>query len=253
MSVYFYWSGQEFDYGNLLAVASAALHAPGEVVLIVDERPVGNPNFDCLSAIENVTVKPLVLDDLMPPEHAALYQRMRFPAHRSDLVSFWLLTRHGGIYLDTDTVTRSTLTDIPPRFLLTDGKIVQLGLLALPKGDALGERMLESFLGMPEKDLDVYQSIVYRWTQVVREAGDAVEFGDLDAYFPVHWKQWETIFRPGEFPGDMDAIHILHHYGYFSRAYTARMNARWIAQNDCLFSRVAAPVIDELGRVGVRL
>ncbi|MEW2514689.1 glycosyltransferase [Streptomyces sp. NPDC046870] len=244
--VHFYWSGQEFDFGHFLAVASAAAHAPGRVVVIVDEEPAGNRYFELLRSVPRVEIEPLCLEELMSPAHADLYRRMTFVAHRSDLVSFCVLASRGGLYLDTDTLTRRPLGELPDRLLLEDGKIVQVGVLAFPPGDPLPAAMVEDFLHLPEKDLAVYQSIVYRWTRLVRASTAPDDFSPHDRFFPVHWKQWETIFRDDDRPELRDDIHILHHYGYFSRAYTRQMDTAWLRSHPCLFSELALPVVEEL-------
>jgi hypothetical protein len=244
VAVFFYWSGQDFDFGNYIALASASLHAPDGVVLLVDERPVDNRWFDRVAGLPDVVVQPLVLHELMSDDHADLYRRMTFVAHRSDLVRFCALARYGGIYLDTDTITMRSLANVGPRLLLDDGKIVHIGTLALAAGDPLAERMLDSLLSMPDSDLAVYQSVVYRWTPIARANADSRDFGDLAEFFPVHWKDWETIFRQGAFTGDAGRIHVLHHYGYFSRRYTAEMDEHWIAGRPCLFSTLATAVME---------
>jgi hypothetical protein len=246
MTVYLYWSGPDFDFGNFLAVASAAVHTPDDVTLLVDEQPEHNPSFERLRSIPNVRIEPVLVDDLMSAEHAALYRRMRFVAHRSDLVSFCVLAQRGGIYLDTDTLTRRSLADLPDRLLFDDGKIIHVGAMSFPPGDPLPAAMMADFLLMPEADFDVYQSIVYRWTRLVRSAAAPADYGVLSSFFPVHWKEWEGIFQPGGFDGDLDSIHVLHHYGYFSRKYTATMDEAWLAANPCLFSAIARPVLAEL-------
>ena len=246
MPVYFYWTGQRFDFANYLAIASAALHTNGQVVVHVDDGPVDNPHFDRLRTHGNVSIEPLRPRDLMSDEHAALYRRLIFPAHRADLVRFCTLYEFGGLSLDTDTVVRRSLDDLPARLLLTDNKVVYVGTLALPSGDPLAGRMLAELLTVPDDDLARYPSIVHRWTQVVRDAGDSVPFGDADAFFPVHWQDWESIFQPGGWTTDVESIHVLHHYGYFSRTITADMNEQWLAEHPCLFTTVATPVVRAL-------
>lgn len=255
MNVYFYWSGQAFDFGHLLAIASAALHAPGDVVVLTDEQPLQSERFRQLFELPNVRVEPLDLATIMSADHIALYHRMRFVAHKSDLVRFAALAKWGGLYLDTDTVTlRPLRPSMNGRLLLDDGKVVYVGMMTLPAGDPLLLRMLDELVSMPEADLDVYQSIVYRWTTVVREAPEPIRFGQLAEFAPVHWRDWERIFIPGGFDGDVDRIRVLHHYGYFSRQYTASMDVGWLHANPCLFSRVALPVVDDLRtRLGVHL
>lgn len=100
---------------------------------------------------------------------------------------------------------------------------------------------------MPEADLDVYQSIIYSWTHIVRDHSPNVKCGDLDAYFPVHWKNWERVFTERQ---PVDGIRVLHHYGYFSRQYTRTMDKAWIYRNDCLFSDLARPLLSDLHRLG---
>ncbi|MFF5259932.1 glycosyltransferase [Actinomadura viridis] len=244
MSVFFYWSGQEFDFGNYLAVASAARHASGmDVVVVVDERPVDNVHFDRTGRLPGVTVEPLDTRSLLPPELRLLYDRMRFVAHRSDLVRLALLAEHGGIYLDTDTLTCADLGRTPEVLLLDDAKIVHLGCLALPAGHPVLTSTLAALAELPEADLDVYQSIIYRWTRIVREHSPPVEFGDLRSYFPVHWNDWEVVFTE-RLPSD--TIRVLHHYGYYSRKYTRVMDEEWIRRNDCLFSDLARPLLRDL-------
>ncbi|MFD8248520.1 glycosyltransferase [Nocardia sp. NPDC059691] len=246
MTVFLYWSGQEFDFGNYLAVASAAVHTSGDVVVLVDERPVNNPFFDRLLDISNVEVRPLRLDSLMSGRHAQLYESMQFVAHRSDLVGFAALAEYGGIVLDTDTLTVRDLDDLPDVLLFEDEKIVYLGVVGLPRAHPISVNMLDSLLAMPEKDLGVYQSIVYRWTDVVRAEAPAMT--PLSKVFPLHWREWERIFLPDGYQADTEPIHILHHYGYYSRKYTKEMNEDWLRENPCLFSALALPVLDKLSR-----
>jgi hypothetical protein len=246
MPLYMYWSGPAFDFGNFLAVASAALHTPDRVVLLVDEEPVGNHWFSLLASVPRVAVEPVDADRRMSAAHAALYRRMTFVAHRSDLVSFWVLAHGGGFYLDTDTLTRRTLAGLPPRLLFDDGKIVHVGAMSFPPGDPLPAAMVDDLLRMPAEDLDVYQSIVYRWTRFVRQAAAPGDFGALDSFFPVHWKEWERIFTEPGREDEADAVHVLHHYGWFSRKYTAEMDVAWLRSHPCLFSEIALPVVAEL-------
>ncbi|WP_326690287.1 MULTISPECIES: glycosyltransferase [unclassified Streptomyces] len=244
MNIFFYWSGQEFDFGNYLAVASAACRTPGSnVVVVVDERPVDNVHFSRIERLPGVTLEPLDLESLVSPELRLLYGRMRFVAHRSDLVRLALLAKYGGVYLDTDTLTVADLSGTPEVLLLDDGKIVHLGCMALPAGHPVLAATLAVLEEMPEVDLDVYQSIIYYWTRVVRAHSPAVEFGDLHAYFPVHWKSWERVFTE-RWP--LEGIRVLHHYGYHSRRYTRAMDEEWIRRNDCLFSDLARPLLRDL-------
>lgn len=248
MNVYFYWSGQNFDFSNFLAVASAAIHnEKSNVFVLIDERPRKNIHFDRLSRVPGVHIEQITPGDVMSSKHLSLYYRMHFTAHRADLIRFSMLSRYGGLYLDTDTLTCRSLDNLPTTLLLYDGKIVHIGIMALPRRHPLLERMLQSSLEMPEDDLNVYQSIVYRWTNLVRETCSDLQFGDLQAFLPVHWKEWECIFVEGGFAGNRDRIHILHHYGYFSRQYTANMDAQWLANHPCLYSALARPILDMLG------
>jgi hypothetical protein len=109
--------------------------------------------------------------------------------------------------------------------------------------------MLDSLLEMPTTDWTVYQSIVYHWTDVVRSSPVPVVFSDLEAFFPLHWKQWEDIFRSGRFGGDPASVRILHHYGYFSRRITSHMDAGTLQFSSSLFSVLARPVVAELAKV----
>ncbi|MDG4765262.1 glycosyltransferase [Solwaraspora sp. WMMD406] len=245
MPVYFYWSGQDFDFGNLLAIASAAVHHP-QIVVIVDETPRRNVWYDAVPELPGVRVERLDLDELPSVAHADLYRRMRFVAHRADLVRFGVLAARGGIYLDTDTLTCRPIASPGSRLLLRDDKIVHIGVIALPAGDSLANAMLDRFTTIPDKDLDVYQSVVYHWTDVVRNSPEAVTFGGLDDFFPVHWRDWEQIFQPAGFAGDPDRVTVLHHYGYFSRAYTRGMTAHWLDTHPCLFSSLARPLLDQV-------
>ncbi|MFJ4851710.1 MULTISPECIES: glycosyltransferase [unclassified Streptomyces] len=246
MPVYMYWSGQDFDFGNFLAVASAGLHTPDRVVLLVDEVPVDNHWFSLLAKVPRISVEPVDAESRLTPEHAALYRRMTYVAHRSDLISFWALAHGGGLYLDTDTLTTRPLDDLPHRLLLDDGKIVHIGVMGFPPGDPLPAAMVDDLLLMPPQDLDVYQSIVYRWTRLVRQTAEPGDFADLRSFFPRHWKEWEEIFTRPARAGETDSIRILHHYGWFSRHYTASMDVAWLRSHPCLFSELALPVVAAL-------
>ncbi len=112
LCAHFIWFGQQFPWVNLLAVRSAALRGGFErVVLHHDSDLSSTPWYRELTDTPRVTLQRLDLAGLLErcaPHGAglrAVYDRLRTPATRSDLVRFALLLSQGGVYLDIDTVT----------------------------------------------------------------------------------------------------------------------------------------------------
>lgn len=106
------WFGSSFPWVNVLAVRSAALLGGfDEVVLHHDSDLSGTPHYQELVSTPRVSLRPLDVPALLArcaPYGAgllAVFQRLRTPATRSDLVRFALLYCEGGVYLDIDTVT----------------------------------------------------------------------------------------------------------------------------------------------------
>jgi hypothetical protein len=242
MDVHFFWSGPDPDLAVEVAVASAALRTPSARVAVVTDLPRDDAVARRLAALPNVELVPLRPDRLLGGALRRVYDRARFVQHRSDVVRFALLAEHGGVYLDTDTVTLRPLDVLAPEALFHDGKIVHTGVLAVPPGHPAVLDVLGVLAGISDADLAVYQSIVHHWTRAVMARHAEVVLADLDLAFPVHWTEWERLFRPGEpdLPGERAVV--LHHYGWFSRERTRAMTPRWLEENDCAFSRAALPV-----------
>jgi hypothetical protein len=253
-TVYFYWSGSTFDFGHLMAIGSAALRSGLDVTVLVDEAPRKNRYFDLLRLIPHVTIQPLRLLDWMSEDMANLYHRFVYVAHRSDLVSFCVLSRTGGLYMDTDTLTIRSFAPSGQRLLFEDGEIVQTGVMAMPANDTLAILMLDEFRDLTNEELMAYESIVLRWSALARRLARQDDFGDSSKAFPVHWRDWEWIFSPpGREPSTTNKsvttrpdVDVLHHYGYFSSKYTSQMSLTFLTTWPCWYSELALPVAYEL-------
>lgn len=112
---HFVWFGQAFPWVNVLAVRSAALKGGfDEVVLHHDSDLSATPYYRELVETPGVRLRRLdpheVIERCAPyvTELTEIYERLRTPATRSDLMRFALLYSVGGVYLDIDTVTRAS-------------------------------------------------------------------------------------------------------------------------------------------------
>jgi hypothetical protein len=104
---------------NVLGVRSAALRGGLErVTLHHDSDLSGTPHYRELVETEGVDLVRLDADALfesagdMAGALAQAFGRAQLPAVRSDLLRLALLYAHGGIYLDTDTITIAPLDDL---------------------------------------------------------------------------------------------------------------------------------------------
>jgi Glycosyltransferase sugar-binding region containing DXD motif len=112
LRAHFVWFGAQFPWVNLLAVRSAAVRGGfTELVLHHDSDLSTTPYFDELVAIPGLRLARLRIPELLRacepygPELGLVFDRLRTPAVRSDLVRLALLHSQGGVYLDLDTVT----------------------------------------------------------------------------------------------------------------------------------------------------
>lgn len=244
--VFFFWTGQEFDFSHLLALDSARRFSIDPVHFVVDEPPVDNEHFRRAASLAGVTVERLDPAQLMPAPLAALYRRLRFRAHKADLVRFCLLLERGGIYLDCDTLTCGSLERLAGNFLIRDDRIVHNSIMALEAGHPLLRAMVHALVHEDERTFDSYPAVVHLWTRVVeRERAPAVTFLPEREFFPVRWYDWERLFRPDASEIDTDGITVLHHFGYFSRRYTAEMDLTWLREHPCPYSELARSILDE--------
>jgi len=111
------WMGKGFSYCCRLAVESITVADPGasiEVHLLGD-RP-DTIHFDLVDAMPEVSVVPIVLDELFAehPHLRAVYDGIPADAHsaRSNLLRYLLLWQRGGVYVDFDVILRKPLADL---------------------------------------------------------------------------------------------------------------------------------------------
>lgn len=117
---HFVWIGAELAYVHVLAVASAALRGGFERVLFhhTDELE-GDPHFAELARIPSVEARRLAPHALLEAAGGArlvdCYRALTRPAAQSNLIRVALLHESGGVYLDTDTLTRKSFAPLLAR------------------------------------------------------------------------------------------------------------------------------------------
>jgi hypothetical protein len=107
---HFIWLGKGFLWVHGLAVSSAARHGGFErVVLHHDGALESAPSSAALASLPRVELQQLHADALLEGAGGGAfvdcYRELTAPAARANLLRLALLAEHGGVYLDTDTVT----------------------------------------------------------------------------------------------------------------------------------------------------
>jgi hypothetical protein len=117
---HFVWLGQKLPFVFVLAAASAARRGGFEQVLFHHTDPLqGEPAFGFLSRIAGVEARPV--DAVALCEQAGggrlvdCYRDLDEPAARANVLRAALLREHGGVYLDTDTLTLQSLSSLRAR------------------------------------------------------------------------------------------------------------------------------------------
>jgi len=120
--LHFVWYGRSLPDFALIAMASALRHNPGSTVWLWHE-----PELERSQALERLTAQGLRLCRIDLPQLAQqvpqdsdlntelllrIYSHLRAPAARSNLLRQLALYVHGGIYLDTDTLTLRCLSQL---------------------------------------------------------------------------------------------------------------------------------------------
>lgn len=119
-TAHFVWIGAELAYVHVLAVASAALHGGFERVLFhhTDELE-DHPHFAELARVPKVEARRLAPHALLEAAGGArlvdCYRALARPAAQSNLIRVALLHESGGVYLDTDTLTRKSFAPLLAR------------------------------------------------------------------------------------------------------------------------------------------
>jgi hypothetical protein len=115
-TAHFVWFGAAFPWLNVLAVRSAAVRGGFDrVVLHHDSDLSATPHFRELLTTPNLELRRLdpaelfAKTDAYAAELPEIFDRLRAPATRSDLVRLAVLYAEGGVYLDLDTVTVRSL------------------------------------------------------------------------------------------------------------------------------------------------
>jgi hypothetical protein len=117
---HFVWLGEKLPFVFVLAAASAARRGGFEQVLFHHTDPLkGEPAFGFLSRIPGVEARPM--DAVALCEQAGggrlvdCYRDLEQPAARANVLRVALLREHGGVYLDTDTLTLRSLSSLRAR------------------------------------------------------------------------------------------------------------------------------------------
>jgi hypothetical protein len=113
----FIWFGKNFPYGNYLAMQSARRQCqPDEILLLCDQPDAIRPHLGPAAEWPELKLLPADVswfEDLPAGTETvrAIFEKSRHPPTRANLLRLACLYRHGGIYLDFDTVT---LRDLEP-------------------------------------------------------------------------------------------------------------------------------------------
>jgi hypothetical protein len=129
----FIWFGRAFPYGNLLALRSARRwFKPEEILLIVDDPVAILSMLEECAAWPELRVRRADASWFEGLPHAAALATEVFgkglsPATKANLIRLAALYKHGGVYLDFDTITLGGAT----RDAIGDERRDPRGLLAL--------------------------------------------------------------------------------------------------------------------------
>jgi hypothetical protein len=109
----FVWLGQSMPWVNLLAVASAVLRGGFDRVLFHHSDALARTSpFDDIARLPRVEVRRLeplaLLEAAGGPALVDCFRDLSLPAAKSNVLRIALLAEHGGVYLDTDTLTLRT-------------------------------------------------------------------------------------------------------------------------------------------------
>jgi inositol phosphorylceramide mannosyltransferase catalytic subunit len=165
-------------------------------------------------------------DDLERPE---IYERLRQPAERSDMLRLELLKRHGGVYIDSDFECRRPLEPLLDgvEFFVADLKPNRVNNAII--GSTPGHRILERAIA----ELRPRQS----WGLVDKDGTGPLFLNRLLADEPqVTVFGWE-LFYPRTPDEERNAVAIHHHARSWQdadgfRRYAEKVEARWAKAQD---------------------
>lgn len=130
--LHYVWYGRSFPLLNRIAVESALTHCRPERVTLWHADPLdGQPQLERLRRWPAFETRRLESTSLFPDDPAdgldsrvlrRIYDRVRSPISRSNLARAGVLHRHGGVYLDMDTLVLRDLAPLRrlPGFLGTE-------------------------------------------------------------------------------------------------------------------------------------
>jgi hypothetical protein len=119
-AAHFVWLGADLPWVHLLAVASSARFGGFErVVLHHTDALADAPQVRALTSLERVSVARLDPEALLEQAGVSAlvdtYRELRTPAAKSNVLRVALLHEHGGVYLDTDTITLRSFEPLAAR------------------------------------------------------------------------------------------------------------------------------------------
>jgi hypothetical protein len=116
---HFIWLGRDFPWVNVLALRSAAERGGFQrVTLHHDEDLSTTPHYPALAGIAGLELRRLSVDEVLgrcgalAPALKAAYPGLPTPSIRKDVIRLALLYSEGGVYLDQDTVTVGSFTEL---------------------------------------------------------------------------------------------------------------------------------------------
>lgn len=119
---HFIWFGRAFPWLNGVAIRSAAERGGFERVVVHHADPLeGTPGYGLACDAPNVEWRPLDPPSVFASlgargdALAALFAKLDAPAARANMVRAAVLASEGGVYLDTDTITVRSLSDLRAR------------------------------------------------------------------------------------------------------------------------------------------
>jgi hypothetical protein len=117
---HFVWLGEKLPFVHVLAAASAASRGGFERVLFHHTDPLERePHFRALASAPRVEAR--VFDPVALVEQAGgarlcdCYRDLTQPAARANVLRAAILREHGGVYLDTDTLTLRSFSELRAR------------------------------------------------------------------------------------------------------------------------------------------
>jgi len=102
--IFFVWLGKNFPWSAEIAVMSALQAQKPKEITVYSDYELKSENFKCI-LINDSTLKELEIC-------AELYNKLKSPASKANLLRLAILYKYGGVYLDTDTVFIKPIDDL---------------------------------------------------------------------------------------------------------------------------------------------